>query len=266
MSDAINGIMQRQKTLRSVALETLDDIGFRDLARRTRTALRRSMGNAKRAIHARTQWGWRPLVPAAEFSACCVNAIRTLHALDPREPVGDYVEFGVSRGTSLACMSRALADEQAPNVRLFGFDSFRGLPPQAASEGWKPGAFHSTRAATTNYLKHHAANLDRIVLIEGWFDQTLNRATLRRHGLTRASLIMLDCDTYTASRQALSFAKSLIKERAVIFCDDWGARSTENRMGQRDAFHELLRGFARARIRELPSYRATSRVFLLETG
>lgn len=48
--------------------------------------------------------------------------------MDPAEPTGDYVEFGVSRGTSLACMSHALADENVPGVRMLGFDSFRDLP------------------------------------------------------------------------------------------------------------------------------------------
>lgn len=255
--------MQLSRTLRSVALDALEEIGCRDLAKRTKTTLRRSVRKTKHAVQARTQLGWRPLVPEAEFGACCLNAIRALRARDSREPIGDYLEFGVSRGTSLACMSRALAHEHASGVRLFGFDSFRGLPSHAALEGWTPGAFHSTRPATQRYLKRRAANLDRIVLVEGWFEKTLDRATQRRLALTHASLIMLDCDTYTASQRALAFAAPLIKDRSVIFCDDWGARSTHDRLVQKDAFHEFLRA-TRLRARQLPAYRPTSRVFVLE--
>ena len=33
-------------------------------------------------------------------------------------------------------------------VRLFGFDSFQGMPPEAFSQGWVPGEFHCTLSAT----------------------------------------------------------------------------------------------------------------------
>jgi O-methyltransferase len=256
--------MQRSHMFRSAAMDVLDQIGIRDLARRTRATIRRSVRGAERAVHARVQWGWRPLVPEAEFQECCVDAIRALRALASGAPIGDYVEFGVSRGTSLACMSHALAQENAAHIRMFGFDSFRGLPREAVLEGWRPGAFYSTRGATEAYLRRHATNRERITLIEGWFAETLSQATLERHDLRHAGLIMLDCDTYSASRQALWFAQPLIRNRAVVFCDDWETMSARGRLGQKDAFEEFLRAFPRFGVRELPTYRLTSRVFLLQ--
>src|SRR3989337_4080318 len=42
--------------------------------------------------------------------------------------VGDYLEFGVFQGTSLNCMYQTLMELKLDDVRLFGFDSFKGLP------------------------------------------------------------------------------------------------------------------------------------------
>jgi O-methyltransferase len=255
--------MPQSKTLRAVALNLLDEMGGRSAARWARATIRKPVQNTVRGIKARTQWGWGSLVPEAEFTDCCVRAIRELRALDPREPTGDYLEFGVSRGTSLACTSRALASENALDVRMFGFDSFRGLPPEAAHEGWKPGTFHSSKRATEAYLRQHATNLNRILLIDGWFSDTLNHSTRIKHGLSHVSLVMLDCDTYTASRDALRFTAPLIRDRAVIFCDDWGAKSSQRRAGQKEAFEEFLNDSKTLNARQLPSYCSSARVFLL---
>ena len=42
------------------------------------------------------------------------------------ENLGDYLEFGVSHGTSLATMHTELKKMGLNNVRIFGFDSFEG--------------------------------------------------------------------------------------------------------------------------------------------
>ena len=55
-------------------------------------------------------------------------------------------------GYPLACMHRALDRAGLRRVRLFGFDSFEGLPPEAAAEGWRPGEFSSAVGATRRYL------------------------------------------------------------------------------------------------------------------
>ena len=42
--------------------------------------------------------------------------------------LGDYLEFGVSRGHSMASMHRVISRLKLDRVRLFGFDSFEGMP------------------------------------------------------------------------------------------------------------------------------------------
>ncbi len=58
--------------------------------------------------------------------------------------------------------------------------------------------------------------------MKGWFKDTLTPETCREHSLTKASLIMVDCDIYAASRECLRFCEPLIRDRAVVFFDDWG--------------------------------------------
>ena len=71
-----------------------------------------------------------------------VEALRLLAQSEPAGALGDYLEFGVYNGSSLACAFRAFNEVGAPKVRLFGFDSFQGLPADATAEGvWAEGEF-----------------------------------------------------------------------------------------------------------------------------
>jgi O-methyltransferase len=239
-------------------MSSLDRLGLGDPVRRTLgKAVRRCVDEAK----ARGWTRWDPLVPEAAFYRCCIEAIRRLRAA--HEEIGPYLEFGVSRGTSLATMYRALEAEGLRQFRLVGFDSFRGLPPEAVAQGWQPAAFRSTRNATELFLKKSGVDLSRVDLVEGWFSDTLSEETAKRLALTRASLIMIDCDIYSASREALWFCAPLIRRRAVIFFDDWGWRADKNEIGQREAFAEFLREFGQFSAEPIEPYISQARVFLV---
>jgi O-methyltransferase len=202
---------------------------------------------------------WTPLVPEEPLLRCGLDAIEALRRHVPDEAFGDYLEFGVSRGTSLATMHRALAEAGLGRVRLFGFDSFLGLPPEAATQGWSPGAFMSTLGATRRYLTRAGVDWDRVTLVKGFFRDTLTEETRARLGLRKASLIMVDCDIYSAARECLRFCEPLIADRAVLFFDDWG----NDPEGERRAFREFLAAFPDLSAEPLRAYIPAARVFLL---
>jgi len=204
---------------------------------------------------------WKALVPEQAFSACAAASIRLLR--ERGHTFGDYLEFGVSRGTSLACMSQALASEGLPDVRMIGFDSFEGMPPEAAKEGWRPGEFASTEPATRAYLESRGARMNRIELVCGWFTHTLNAATVERLALRKASVIMIDCDIYSATCDALSFCEPLIGDAAVLLFDDWGWTVARGQIGQREAFEEFLIAHPSLDAAPLDSYFEHARVFLV---
>jgi hypothetical protein len=234
---------------RRALVELLDQVGVGKPLRRVRH------------WHQGRRKNWSPLVPEEPFAACCRMAIEELAKQE--HEFGDYLEFGVSRGTSFAAMHGVLTKKGLNTVRLFGFDSFDGLPPEATKDGWKPGDFYSAISATRKYLEERGVDWTRSVLIKGWFKDTLNDETIRKFEIERASIIMVDCDIYSASRDALWFSEPLIDDHAVIFFDDWGAGPAANRIGQIEAFDEFLGAFPHLRADPMPSYCENARVFLV---
>jgi O-methyltransferase len=206
---------------------------------------------------------WRPLVPAKEFTATVAQSLDRLLLREESRDLGAYVEFGVSRGTSLACVYRELRARKLDHVRLVGFDSFEGMPAGSAAEGWKPGAYRSTLAATKRYLSSQGVTFENVELVKGWFEDTLTPATKQRLGLTKVSLIMLDCDTYAATKLALEYILPLIREQAVVIFDDWGGRADRNMLGQREAFQEVIADRRVFSAEPCPAYSSGARVFLL---
>lgn len=235
--------------------------GLLEISRRARRQARRMKRSFNRSLHARGLTRWDPLVPEAEFAESCDLAIKTVAARGGE--FGAYLEFGVSRGTSMACMYHALAKAGLEDVRLVGFDSFEGLPLKAAEEGWVAGDYASTVRATKRYLRSRGVDLGRVELVKGWFVDTLTPETTNRLNLRKASLIMIDCDIYSASKEALWYCAPLIEDRAVIIFDDWGWRTGEGEIGQREAFEEFLEAFPYFKYEALPAYIPQARMFVL---
>jgi hypothetical protein len=205
----------------------------------------------------------KPLVPEQAFYASILSAIDELCKRVPVTQFGDYLEFGVSRGTSLACVYRALMKKDLSHVRLIGFDSFQGLPPEAEDEGWVPGDYKSSQEATRAYLASMDVDMRRVTLVEGWFSQTCTEETKVRLALQKASIIMVDCDLYSASRDVLRYVEPLIRDHAIVICDDWGSRTSDEQRSQGDAFEEFLQEHPQLSARLLSNYRPVSRVFLM---
>lgn len=223
-------------------------------------AQRSGLNELRRRMRARGFLAWRELVPSAEFE-------KTLSkVLDDSFPNGDlhsYLEFGVSRGTSLASMYH-LFNRRSDSFVLYGFDSFEGMPDGSEAEGWGSGAYASTLRATTRYLANHGVDLDRVILVKGWFDETLTAVTRRRFALQHADVFMFDCDTYSSTAQALRFSESLIGDRALLIFDDWGWRSDRGEKGQKEAFDEFVKRNPSYRLRTYPPYIEQARILFLE--
>ena len=239
--------------MKKMALKLLGVVGLRRPARRAWMLMRRLRPP-------------QPLVPEEAFYACVVSALDELLRRVPAVELGDYLEFGVSRGTSLAWAARALSDKRLSHVRLIGFDSFEGLPPEAADEGWVPGEFKSTYDATKAYLDSMGLDMRRVTLVKGWFKDTCTAATKASLSLEKASVVMVDCDIYSASRDVLRYVEPLIQDHAIVICDDWGSRSSDEQRGQSHAFEEFLREHPELSAQPLASYRPPSRMFLVSRG
>ena len=180
--------------------------------------------------------------------------------------LGDYFEFGVFNGTSLACMYEVTRELGLKQLRLFGFDSFQGLPETAGLESdglWSGGSFHLDYDYTRKWLSSRGIDWDRVFLVKGWYKDTLNQQLVDKFKLTRASVIMIDCDLYSSAKEALTFCSQLIGDRAVILFDDWFPLADRN-MGERKAFDEFMLENPELSAEDLGSYDDTSKVFYLQ--
>jgi hypothetical protein len=208
----------------------------------------------------------RLLVQPAELEEKFSSAISLLR--ERGEEVHDYLEFGVYNGTSLACMFRALNASGHHRSRLIGFDSFEGLPPVAATDSgghWRPGEFRSTLEFTRECLRYQHVDESRVILEKGFFDVTLTDERRRALQIERASLIMIDCDLYASTKDALRFCSPAIQGSCVMFFDDWYPLADRN-LGEKKAFDEWIAADPTLSERELFDFPPYGKAFLVVRG
>ncbi|MCP3959947.1 MAG: hypothetical protein GY719_19045 [bacterium] len=201
-------------------------------------------------------------VPPDQLVVFFEKAVGRLSETVGPENVGDYLEFGVYQGNSMMAMQEAVRRVGIDRVRFFGFDSFEGLPSEAEWDGpWSEGEFRSDIEFTRKRLTEGGVDWDRTELVKGFFSDTLTLELRQQHSLEKASLIMVDADLYTSSRDALVFCEPLIKDTSVIFFDDWN--STDEEGGEKRAMRELLEAHPDLEAEEIGTYSPNALSFLV---
>ncbi len=207
------------------------------------------------------------LVPEKELE---IEYRKALAYLGRNAASGDYLEFGVFYGASLACMYRAATNSGWDQLRLFGFDSFDGLPEKSAKDpkDWDVGDYKADLEDTKRFLAEAQVDMSRVVLTKGWFTDTLTDELVRKYNISRASLIMIDCDLYSSAKRALDFCAPLIRDETIIFFDDWepGVGLAGKNKGEVLAFEEFLAENPALRAKEFSTYydnQLASKVFLV---
>lgn len=113
-------------------------------------------------------------------------------------------EFGVAAGQSINYLARLL-----PKRTIFGFDSFEGLP-----EDWRDG-----RGKGTFKLSEPPKVARNVVLIPGWFDQSLP-IFLKEHP-EPVAFLHLDCDLYSSTRTVFEALRKRIQPGTIILFDEF---------------------------------------------
>ena len=158
-------------------------------------------------------------------------------------------------------MHRVISNLDVPSMRLFGFDSFQGLPESANEDEWEPGTYQIDEGYARSWLTRRGINWQRVILVKGWFSETLNRDLIDRHSMRKASVIMIDCDAYQSAKEALWFCAPLIDRRAVLFFDDWhSGNRAERGIGERKALEDFLVAHPQFVTKELDTYSPAAKV------
>lgn len=178
-------------------------------------------------------------------------------------PLGDYLEFGVYQGTSLLCMYDAMEELKIDNMRLWGFDSFKGFPAPSKIDKKLlfTGDFKADISFTKKLLNERNIDWRKVFLIKGFFHDTLNIKLVNDHNIQKASVIMIDCDMYSSAKESLNFCTHLIKDETIILFDDWNCTGDEG--GERKAFAEFLEKNPHLVAREFGTYYHNAQVFLV---
>jgi macrocin-O-methyltransferase TylF-like protien len=126
---------------------------------------------------------------------------------------GDVAEFGVASGVSFLSFARCLeilerGFEPKERRKLYGFDSFAGLPelgardrsPQTKNPEMRQGGFHvpDAYAGLFDYVRQNP----QCALHQGWFKETIPRFLAENPHVSFA-LVHVDCDLYESTREVL---------------------------------------------------------------
>jgi len=147
---------------------------------------------------------------------------------------GDYLEFGVFNGGSFIMAMKLAEKYRLRDMRFLAFDSFQGLP-NAEGDIFQQGELNYPEDLFMQKVAKCGVDTSRIVTVSGFYDKTLNEATKKRNRLKKASIVHIDCDLYTSTKDVLGFIEDLIDVGSILIFDDWYVPED---MGERKAYAE----------------------------
>lgn len=164
----------------------------------------------------------------------------TKDVLDKKVP-GIFVECGVASGAQIGAMQDVMIQEK--NVRwIYGFDSFQGIPLASKDDDVQPGiganpnvpyndesellkssgvTVHSKQSVRNTLNRWFNNQANNIILVEGWFQHTLEPYKQVIQQLGGISLLRLDGDLYESTKVSLQHLFPLLNDGGILIVDDW---------------------------------------------
>ncbi len=151
---------------------------------------------------------------------------------------GDYLEFGVFRGTSFIMASQLAQTYNMPAMRLFAFDSFEGLP-DSEGKAFAKSEFLCSEDIFKKIIKKAGVDLSRVLIVKGFYSDSLNEDIKKSFNI-KASIVHIDCDLYSSTKEVLNFIENIVVPGTILIFDDWDSFKDEDieNMGERKAFKE----------------------------
>ena len=133
---------------------------------------------------------------------------------------GDVIEFGTAKGGTAIIIARFLKSIGSVK-KVICCDTFTGLPyedkfSERINVIVKGRYAHSINEVQENIESFELA--DRIVLIEGLFEETLYRKLKNN----KFSFAFVDCDLYDSTKFCLDFVWSRLNRNSMIIFDEYG--------------------------------------------
>jgi hypothetical protein len=172
---------------------------------------------------------------------------KTVYLNSLEQQLGDYVEFGVYKGSSFCHAIRCFHKDQRfnPNqkkTKFIGFDSFEGF---GELDDFDKHPFYIDQNFETNFLyverrvKKTVKGKYQFSLIKGYFEKSLKKNP-SEYGIKNIRIAFLDSDTYASSKLAFDFIIGAVKPGAHIILDDFFSYNGDPNKGVSLAFNEFL--------------------------
>jgi hypothetical protein len=156
---------------------------------------------------------------------------------------GDYLEFGVYKGASFIAAHRTAGKLRLNQMRFFAFDSFQGLP-SARYDGpttpFREGDFCASLSVFEKALRRAGVDRGRVVIIPGWFGETLTAEIKRQYNITAVAVAWIDCDLYESTVPVLEFLVDILEQGSVLIFRDWYCYRSNRNRGELRAVGEWL--------------------------
>src|SRR3989338_9393182 len=130
------------------------------------------------------------LVPPETLKSFFSDCIKTLQGIKGKE-IGDYLEFGVFNGSSLGSAYLTAKKLNLNSMRFFGFDAFQGLPEETDEEHdvLQKGFYACSFEKMKECLKRRNVNPNDVIWIKGWYKDTLNDKTIKKHNIKKIGIV-----------------------------------------------------------------------------
>lgn len=128
---------------------------------------------------------------------------------------GDYLEFG-----SWGAMTFALAYKESRRAnfhcKLWSFDSFRGLPPQAGAEDehpvWVEGTMSTSLEEFRAICRSKGISDEDYFTVPGYYEDTITQEDKIGLSLPKdVAIAYIDCDLHSSTKTVLRFLSSRMK-------------------------------------------------------
>jgi predicted O-methyltransferase YrrM len=183
---------------------------------------------------------------------------------------GDYLEFGTFTGSSIShairCAKKAKGNFPASdNIRFYGYDSFEGFGELSEDD---KHAFYTDQNFNTDYdrvlkrVKKVAGNCFDVKLIKGFFNESLIAGT-GKHGISKARIVFIDCDTKSSADDALKYCTPVLQAGTYIIVDDFFSYKGSSEKGVAAALNEFTEK-NNLRLRQVFTYGMGGCVFVID--
>jgi hypothetical protein len=122
------------------------------------------------------------------------------------------------------------------------------------TSNFQEGDFACSRKEFEENLMTQGINMDRVRIIEGWFEDTLCEQKATGVGIAKVAAAWIDGDLYESTVPVLKFLSDRLSVGSIVLFDDWRVFRNLPDRGEQRACMEWLKENPQISLRELFSF------------